>query len=67
MVHHTITWCALGMVFLNAPCAKPDDSHGGSMSLAPNRGDRPDLGEYDAGGIRWIIPEKADYWSGRGK
>ena len=19
------------------------------------------------GGIRWIIPEKADYWSGRGK
>lgn len=27
------------------------------------RGDRPD----PRGGIRWIIPEKADYWSGRGK
>jgi hypothetical protein len=41
------------MVFLNAPCANPDD----------NRGDRPD----PRGGIRWIIPEKADYWSGRGE
>ena len=27
------------------------------------RGDRPD----PRGGIRWIIPEKADYWSGRGE
>jgi len=25
------------------------------------RGDRPD----PRGGIRWIFPEKADYWSGR--
>lgn len=25
-------------------------------------GDRPD----PRGGVRWVIPEKADYWSGRG-
>ena len=34
------------------------------MHVIPRyRGDRPD----PRGGIRWIIPEKADYWSGRGK
>ena len=33
------------------------------MHVIPRyRGDRPD----PRGGIRWIIPEKADYWSGRG-
>jgi diadenosine tetraphosphate (Ap4A) HIT family hydrolase len=26
------------------------------------QGDRPD----PRGGVRWVIPEKADYWSGRG-
>ena len=34
------------------------------MHVIPRyRGDRPD----PRGGIRWIIPEKADYWSGRDK
>lgn len=34
------------------------------MHVIPRyRGDRPD----PRGGIRWIIPEKADYWSGRGE
>lgn len=34
------------------------------MHVIPRyRADRPD----PRGGIRWIIPEKADYWSGRGK
>jgi len=34
------------------------------MHVIPRyRGDRPD----PRGGIRWIIPEKADYWSNRGK
>ena len=34
------------------------------MHVIPRyRGDRPD----PRGGIRWIIPEKADYWSGRGR
>jgi diadenosine tetraphosphate (Ap4A) HIT family hydrolase len=34
------------------------------MHVIPRyRGDRPD----PRGGIRWIIPEKADYWSSRGK
>ena len=34
------------------------------MHVIPRyRGDRPD----PRGGIRWIIPGKADYWSGRGK
>ena len=34
------------------------------MHVIPRyRGDRLD----PRGGIRWIIPEKADYWSGRGK
>ena len=34
------------------------------MHVIPRyRGDRPD----PRGGIRWIIPEKADYWSGRVK
>jgi len=34
------------------------------MHVIPRyRGDRPD----PRGGIRWIIPEKADYWSGKGK
>ena len=34
------------------------------MHVIPRyRGDRPD----PRGGIRWIIPEKADYLSGRGK
>ena len=38
------------------------------MHVIPRyRGDRPDLGGTMRGGIRWIIPEKADYWSGRGK
>ena len=39
--------------------------HVGSFGEASPRyrGDRPD----PRGGIRWIIPEKADYWSGRGK
>ena len=33
------------------------------MHVIPRyHGDRPD----PRGGIRWIIPEKADYWSGRG-
>jgi diadenosine tetraphosphate (Ap4A) HIT family hydrolase len=33
------------------------------MHVIPRyRGDRPD----PRGGIRWIIPEKADYWSDRG-
>ena len=34
------------------------------MHVIPRyRGDRPD----PRGGIRWIIPEKAEYWSGRGE
>ena len=34
------------------------------MHVIPRyRGDRPD----PRGGIRWIIPEKADYWSSRGE
>ena len=34
------------------------------MHVIPRyRGDWPD----PRGGIRWIIPEKADYWSGRGE
>ena len=34
------------------------------MHVIPRyRGDRPD----PRGGIRWIIPEKADYWSDRGE
>ena len=34
------------------------------MHVIPRyRGDRAD----PRGGIRWIIPEKADYWSGRGE
>ena len=34
------------------------------MHVIPRyRGDRPD----PRGGIRWIIPEKADYWSGGGE
>jgi diadenosine tetraphosphate (Ap4A) HIT family hydrolase len=34
------------------------------MHVIPRyRGDRPD----PRGGIRWIISEKADYWSGRGE
>ncbi len=34
------------------------------MHVIPRyRGDRPD----PRGGIRWIIPEQADYWSGRGE
>ena len=34
------------------------------MHVIPRyRGDRPD----PRGGIRWIFPEKADYWSGRGE
>jgi diadenosine tetraphosphate (Ap4A) HIT family hydrolase len=34
------------------------------MHVIPRyRGDRPD----PRGGIRWIIPEKADYWSARGE
>ena len=36
-----------------------------AMLDAERRPARP--GRHDAGGIRWIIPEKADYWSGRGK
>ena len=38
------------------------------MHVIPRyRGDRPDLGGTMRVGIRWIIPEKADYWSGRGE
>ncbi|MGQ0511914.1 MAG: HIT family protein [Betaproteobacteria bacterium] len=34
------------------------------MHVIPRyRGDRPD----PRGGIRWIIPEKADYWTNKGK
>jgi hypothetical protein len=38
-------------------------SHFSRLEPPVDRGDRPD----PRGGIRWIIPEKADYWSGRGK
>lgn len=36
-------------------------SHLHSHQIPRYPGDRPD----PRGGIRWVIPEKADYWTGR--